>query len=391
MDIIDFIAASPSSYHAAEEVARRLGFTRHDEADEWDASPGGHVIVRGGAVAAWFVPERPVGGFRIVGSHTDSPGLMVKPTPDFTQAGWKQVAVEIYGGPLLHTWFDRDLTVAGQIITAEGERRLVNTGSILRLPSLAIHLYRKDEFAPERQAHMQPVLLEGTSLMEHLGNPVAFNLIAADAAPGAVIGDFICAGRLDNLSSVHASLVAFQQATRDYRGSDVLVMVAFDHEEVGSSSRFGAAGPLLEDVLTRTALALGQDPRRMFAQSTCVSADAAHSVHPNYASKHDPVQRPIVGAGPVTKINANQRYASDAASVAVWERACARAGVPVQRFVSNNNVPCGSTIGPITATRLGISTVDVGVPMLSMHSAREMVGVHDQLWLSQALEAYLVG
>ena len=199
---------------------------------------------------------------------------------------------------------------------------------------------------------------------------------------------------MDNLSSVHASLEAMQRAAQDYDGSDILVMMAFDHEEVGSSSRYGAAGPILQDVLTRTARALGANEEerfQMFARSSCVSADAAHSVHPNYADKHDPTHQPIIGQGPVTKINGNQRYASDAQTIALWETACAKAGVPVQRFVGNNDVPCGSTIGPITATRLGIDTVDVGVPMLSMHSAREMVGEQDQIWLSRALEAYLKG
>ncbi|QPK80193.1 M18 family aminopeptidase [Corynebacterium lizhenjunii] len=410
---IDFIAASPSSYHAAAEAARQLelaGFTRQHEAEPWQATPGGHVLVRGGAVMAWYVPEGagPHSGFKVVGSHTDSPGLALKPQPDFQSAGWQQVAVEVYGGALLHTWFDRELTVAGQLVTRAGQQLLVNTGPLLRLPSLAIHLYRSDEFKPERQAHMQPVLTVGqpgasvlSVVAEHAGvraeDIAAFNLITADAARGKVFGageEFIAAGRMDNLSSVFASLQALLRVAQDYDGEDVLVMAAFDHEEVGSGSRYGAAGPILADVLGRTAGALGASAdqvHQMYARSSCVSADAAHSVHPNYAGKHDPTHQPIIGAGPVTKINGNQRYASDASTVALWEAACARAGVPAQRFVGNNGVPCGSTIGPITATRLGIDTVDVGVPMLSMHSAREMVGARDQLWLAQGLEAYLKG
>ena len=412
-DFLDFIAASPSSYHAADEVSRQLsaaGFEVQDEGTQWSAAPGGHVMVRGGAVAAWYVPEGADknSGFRIVGSHTDSPGLVLKPTPDFSAAGWQQVAVEIYGGALLHTWFDRELTVAGQIVTKDGTRHLVNTGPVLRLPSLAIHLYRKDEFKPDRQHNMQPVLSVGdpeASILQVVGEKVgvakqdiaSFNLITADAARGEVFGageQFIAAGRMDNLSSVHASLAAMKKAAEEYQGKDILVMMAFDHEEVGSSSRYGAGGPILADVLTRTARALGvneEERFQMFSRSSCVSADAAHSVHPNYVGKHDPTHHPIVGKGPVTKINGNQRYASDATTVALWEAACEKAGVPVQRFVGNNDVPCGSTIGPITATRLGIDTVDVGVPMLSMHSAREMVGERDQVWLAQALEAYLVG
>ncbi|WP_408919978.1 M18 family aminopeptidase [Corynebacterium tuberculostearicum] len=412
-DFLDFIAASPSSYHAADEVSRQLreaGFEVQDEGTQWSAAPGGHVMVRGGAVAAWYVPEGADknSGFRIVGSHTDSPGLVLKPTPDFSAAGWQQVAVEIYGGALLHTWFDRELTVAGQIVTKDGTRHLVNTGPVLRLPSLAIHLYRKDEFKPDRQHNMQPVLSVGdpeASILQVVGEKVSvakqdiasFNLITADAARGEVFGageQFIAAGRMDNLSSVHASLAAMKRAAEEYQGKDILVMMAFDHEEVGSSSRYGAGGPILADVLTRTARALGANEEerfQMFSRSSCVSADAAHSVHPNYVGKHDPTHHPIIGKGPVTKINGNQRYASDATTVALWEAACEKAGVPVQRFVGNNGVPCGSTIGPITATRLGIDTVDVGVPMLSMHSAREMVGERDQVWLAQALEAYLVG
>ena len=412
-DFLDFIAASPSSYHAADEVSRQLceaGFEVQDEGTQWSAAPGGHVMVRGGAVAAWYVPEGADknSGFRIVGSHTDSPGLVLKPTPDFSAAGWQQVAVEIYGGALLHTWFDRELTVAGQIISKDGTRHLVNTGPVLRLPSLAIHLYRKDEFKPDRQQNMQPILSVGdpeASIVQVVGEKVgvakqdiaSFNLITADAARGEVFGAgerFIAAGRMDNLSSVHASLEAMKNAAEEYQGKDILVMMAFDHEEVGSSSRYGAGGPILADVLTRTARALGANEEerfQMFSRSSCVSADAAHSVHPNYVGKHDPTHHPIIGKGPVTKINGNQRYASDATTVALWEAACEKAGVPVQRFVGNNDVPCGSTIGPITATRLGIDTVDVGVPMLSMHSAREMVGERDQVWLAQALEAYLVG
>lgn len=335
---------------------------------------------------------------------------MLKPTPDFDAAGWQQVAVEIYGGPLLHTWFDRELTVAGQVVTKDGAHHLVNTGPILRLPSLAIHLYRKDEFKPDRQHNMQPVLSVGTpdaSVLRVVAESIgvaqdeisAFNLITADAQRGTVFGTgerFIAAGRMDNLSSVFASLVAMRNAAqqKDYGHEDILVMAAFDHEEVGSASRFGAAGPILADVLGRTGRALGaneEERYQMYARSCCVSADAAHSVHPNYAGKHDPTHHPIIGKGPVTKINGNQRYASDATTVSLWERACERAKVPFQRFVGNNDVPCGSTIGPITATRLGIDTVDVGVPMLSMHSAREMVGERDQVWMAKAIEAYLLG
>lgn len=410
-DFIDFIEQSPSSYHAAEVVASRLqvaGFARVDETAQWPSTPGGYVMVRGGAVMAWVVPENFTGGFKIVGSHTDSPGLMVKPNPDFRNAGWSQLAVEVYGGPILHTWFDRELKLAGQAVLKDGSRRLVDTGALVRIPNLAIHLHREKNFEPDRQVHVQPIIgldADDVSFAEILAEKLevdaeeisAYNLITVDSQRGEVFGaghKFLAAGRMDNLSSVWASMQALISAAEDYSGEDVLVLSAFDHEEVGSASRYGAAGPILEDVLTRTAAALGkneEERRQIYARSSCISVDAAHSVHPNYAGKHDPTHHPLIGQGPVTKINANQRYASDATSIHLWESACERAGVPVQRFVGNNAVPCGSTIGPITATRLGIDTVDVGVPLLSMHSARELVGVQDQLWMIDALKAYLVG
>lgn len=397
LDIVDFIDASPSSFHAAEEVAQRLedeGFVRQDETDHWQAE-GGHYLVRGGAVMAWWVPDNPR-GFRIIGSHTDSPGLKLKPHPEFFAHGFHQIAVEVYGGPILTSWFDRDLTVAGRVVLADGATRLVNTGPIARVPNLAIHLDRDPTIDP--QSSVQPITPE--PIMEVIAKEigvdkndiVAHDLITADAQRGDVIGDWLHAGRLDNLSSVWASVEAYVSAIRSGdTGDDVLVLAAFDHEEVGSATTTGAAGPILEDVLVRTARALGKDERRMYAAGSVVSVDAAHSVHPNYPGKHDPTHHPLLGKGPVTKHNAKARYASDAHTVAQWERACRAVGVPVQAFVSNNAVPCGSTIGPITATRLGIPAVDVGVAMLSMHSAREMVSMSDLEWLAQGLEAYLIG
>lgn len=412
-DFLDFLAAAPSSHHAAAEVSARLqaaGFTPQDPARAWDASPGGHVMVRGGAVMAWWVPEdaSPDSGFRIIGSHTDSPGFTLKPEPELHSAGWQQAAVEVYGGPILASWLDRELTLAGRVVLADGSDRLVDTGPLLRIPHLAVHLDRSSELKLDRQVHLQPVYAAGAPELSVMGciaeqigvareDIIAHNLITADTQPGAVFGgagDFLAAGRLDNLTSVFTSLKAMLGAVASGdTGSDILVLAAFDHEEVGSNSTTGAAGPILEDVLARTAGALGADEehrRQMFARSSCVSADAAHSVHPNYAGKHDPTHHPLLGSGPVLKVNGNQRYASDAVTSGMWQRACASAGVPSQTFVGRNDVPCGSTIGPITATRLGIDTVDVGVPLLSMHSARELAGVQDLLWFTQALEAYLI-
>lgn len=421
----DFVAASPSSYHAAAEVARRLedvGYIREDEKAPWDAdavTPGGHYTVRGGAVVAWDVPagaDPVTSGFRIVGSHTDSPGLKLKPLGDVTgPAGWRQAGVEIYGGAILASWLDRELRLAGRIVLADGTESLVATGPVLRVPHLAIHLDRSvnTDLTLDRQRHMLPVFAVGEDAPTILdvvaqaagveaADIVSHDLITVDAQHGEIFGaqeDFLASGRMDNLTSVFASVAALTASSAASAGKagknggnrDIRVLAAFDHEEVGSATTSGAAGPVLEDVLVRIAAALGADTaatRAMYARSSCVSADAAHSIHPNHAGKHDPVNHPVMNAGPVLKVNANQRYATDAVTAALWHRACADAGVPDQVFAGNNDVPCGSTIGPITATRLGIPTVDVGIPLLSMHSAREMAGVKDLAWFAAALHAY---
>lgn len=407
-DFIDFLRATPSSFHAAAEVASRLeaaGFTRQDPGAAWDATPGGHVLVSGGAAVAWWVPASAsqASAFRVVGAHNDSPGFVLKPNAEFTAAGWRQLAVEVYGGPIIPSWFDRDLELAGRLALRDGSTALVRTGAVARIPHLAIHLHRSNDFEPDRQRHVQPVLgPEGTgrpfkdvladAAGVGVGDIVAADLITVDAQGPAELGGMLAAGRLDNLTSVWAGLEAITAASREVpEGRDVLVFTAFDHEEVGSASPTGAGGPLLTRVLGRTARALGADEdarAAMLERSFCVSADAAHSVHPNYPEKHDPGHQPILGRGPVTKINANQRYSSTAVTVARWRAALAAAGVRGQDFVGNNAVPCGSTIGPISATRTGVPTVDVGVPLLSMHSARELCDPADVAGLATALTAY---
>ena len=392
----DFIAQSPSAFHASATVAERLeaeGFTRSVSLDDGAHAPGGHLIERDGAVVAWWVPENARPCFRVVGSHTDSPGLMAKPDPDVVREGFRQVAVEVYGGPILASWLDRDLTFAGRVVTADRTEHLVNTGPVARVPNLAIHLYRGDMPEIDRQVHTPPILGVDRPLLQLAAESaglcaediVAHELITADAQPGQVIGDLLAAGRLDNLTSVWASLEAMLAAKDE--AQDILVLAAFNHEEVGSASTAGAGGPLLERVLTKVAQGFG-DPAEIIANSIQVSADAAHAVHPNYPGKHDPTHHPLVNKGPVLKINANQRYASNAATETEWILACRAASVPHQTFVGNNAVPCGSTIGPISATRLGLPTVDVGVPLLSMHSARELCGVDDMDYFVRALTAF---
>lgn len=419
-DLARFVTASPSSYHAARETAVRAvaaGFTEIDETADWATavSPGARIaVVRDGAVIVVAVPEGATATtpFRIVGAHTDSPGFKLKPKPSTAAAGWLQAGVEIYGGPLLNSWLDRELELAGRIVTRDGAEHLVRTGPYLRIPQLAIHLDRDANagLTLDRQRHVQPVFgtgeptagdlvglfagLAGVASEDVLG----YDLLTADTQEPRTFGQgdaLFASGRLDNLSSVHAGLTALLSAAES--GSDgeaVLVLAAFDHEELGSESRSGASGPFLSDVMSRIGAALGAGPAdlaRAFAASWVVSADAGHAVHPNYAEKHDPIVRPLAGRGPLLKINANQRYSTDAHGAALWARASEAAGVPFQEFVSNNTVPCGSTIGPLTATRLGIRTVDVGVPLLSMHSARELVHVDDVTALAAAATAFYAG
>ncbi|MFB4350887.1 M18 family aminopeptidase [Microbacterium sp. CR_7] len=416
-DLADFVAASPSSYHAAAETARRLeaaGFERLHEAQAWQVRPGGrYVVVRDGATIGWTVPEDATATTptHVFGAHTDSPGFKLKPQPTTGGRGWLQAAVEVYGGPLLNSWLDRELTLAGRLALADGRVVLADTGALLRLPQLAVHLDRgvnNNGLALDKQAETQPVwglgdVAEADILAELAGSAGVsasdirgYDVVIADAARGAVFGRddaFFASGRLDDLASVHAGVVALAQSGVADSGP-IAVLAAFDHEELGSSSRSGAAGPFLEDILGRVYDALGADAsqrRQAFASSWCLSSDVGHSVHPNYAQKHDPVVQPVLGSGPILKLNANQRYATDAVGSAAWRDWCDAADVTTQEFVSNNNVPCGSTIGPITATRLGIRTVDVGIPILSMHSARELAGVSDLYDLTRVAGAFFAG
>lgn len=419
IDYRHFLLDSPSPYHAADLVARRLedaGFSRQNEREPWDASPGGHVMVRNGAAIAWVVPEvlAEDAGFRIVGAHTDSPAFRIKPSlTSVTADGWSLIDVEVYGGMIWNSWLDRELAVAGRLIMADGSQVLVRTGALARIPQLAIHLDRSinsEGLHLDPQKDLHPVWTvdnpEANFLHEvaryagvEAGDIEAVDLLLLPQQGPETFGakgEFVAAGQQDNLSSVHAGLSAMERLMSEGVPSsgDVCVFACFNNEEIGSDTRSGAGGPILQTVLERTGAALGRDldgRARMYAASSCVSADAAHSVHPNYADRHDPANRPVMGRGPILKINANQRYATDAESTALWKRACRAAGVASQNFVSNNAVPCGSTIGPITATRLGILTVDVGVGLLSMHSAREMSHIDDLLSLSKVLQAYWAG
>ena len=419
-DLLAFVDAAPSPFHAVAEMARRLesaGFAPLGESQRWTLSPGDarYVVRDGGSIAAFRVGSAPPSesGFRLIGAHTDSPSLKVRPRPDVHRHGSALVGVEPYGSLLAHTWLDRDLTLAGRVSVRRDDgasaMRLVHLpGAPLRIPSLAIHLHREvreEGLRLDPQRHLVPLwspddgsgagLLD--TLADHLGVDAAvilgMDLVTADTMAAGLAGRdgaYVVAPRLDNLASCHAGLSALVDASS---GAATQVLVANDHEEVGSSSAEGAAGSFLPDVLERVvAVCEGGGPESFAmarARSTLVSADMAHAVHPNYADRHDPEHRPRLGAGPVLKVNANQSYATDAGSGAWFAARCADAGVGLQHFVTRADLPCGSTIGPLTATRSGIATVDVGNPLLSMHSIREQAAVADIAPMIAVLRAHL--
>ncbi|MFF8831953.1 M18 family aminopeptidase [Streptomyces sp. NPDC015131] len=415
-DLMTFLAASPTPYHAVANAGDRLekaGFRRLDETAAWDGTSGGKYVVRGGAIIAWYVPEgaAPHTPFRIVGAHTDSPNLRVKPQPDMGAHGWRQVAVETYGGTLLNTWLDRDLGLSGRLTLRDGGHRLVSVDRpLLRVPQLAIHLDRQanEGLKLDRQRHMQPIWGLGDDVRE--GDLIRFVAAEADVDAADVAGwdlmvhaleapaylgrdrELLAGPRMDNLLSVHAATAALTAVAGAGEPEFIPVLAAFDHEENGSESDTGAQGPLLGGVLERSVFARGgtyEDRARAFAGTVCLSSDTGHAVHPNYAERHDPTHHPRAGGGPILKVNVNQRYATDGSGRAVFAAACEEAGVPWQTFVSSNDMPCGTTIGPITAARHGIRTVDIGVAILSMHSARELCAADDPYLLANTLVAFL--
>lgn len=408
-----FIDASPTPFHAVASLAARLegaGFTAFDERSLWEVEPGtpGYVVRDGGSIIAFRVGTAPIAeaGFRIAGAHTDSPTYRIRPNPDVEHVGYAQVAVEVYGGPLHHTWLDRDLTVAGRVVDAEGDTHLVHLpGAPLRIPSLAIHLQRdlyEKGLKLNPQQHLLPVWSAAAddasiidAVADHLGvdGLVAWDLVVADTQPSGLGGRddaFVMAPRQDNLVSCHAAVDALLAAEP---AAATQVVVCNDHEEVGSGSAEGARGSMLADVLTRLVAATGDtDPQslpRAVAGSVLVSADSAHAVHPNYADKHDAGHRPRLGGGPVVKVHASQAYATDAGTAGWFMARCREADVPFQVFTNRADSPSGSTIGPLTATRLGIPTVDIGNPLLSMHSVREQSAAADLPHLVAALARHL--
>ena len=412
-DLITFLDGSPSPWHVVATAAERLtqaGFESVDLEQPWSTVPARGFVVRGAALVAWkrAAPADGTSPLRLVGAHTDSPGLRIKPRPDTGGVGWKQLGVEVYGGALINSWLDRDLGIAGRVELTDGSAIDIRIDeAVCRVPHLAIHLDRdvnERGLILDKQQHLTPVWGSGSPragefaewLAGRLGCATvdvgAWELCLFDRTPPEILGadqSLLAAGRLDNQVSCWAAVEAITGTADPEQSSAVIAL--FDHEEVGSESATGAAGPLLEHVLERLSATTGASRSEFLAQlarSTCVSADNAHAVHPNYRERHEPDHQPIVNRGPAIKLNSNQRYATSARSAAMLQRVFEEAGVPSQVFVSRNNMPCGTTIGPITATRLGIETVDVGVPQLSMHSARELCGVADPVSLARGLRHY---
>ncbi len=425
----DFIASSPTAYHAAANIAVKLqaaGFSQISPNRPWPTQAGSYYLHHEGAVIAWKTGGQPA-PFRIVAAHTDSPALKLKPVPTRTTAdGWNQLLVEVYGGALNATWLDRELVVAGKLVDSKGAEHLVSTPPLALIPSLAPHLdagVNTKGLVLDPQQHLQPLWGIGNTgstnrpapsllpyLAEQAGLTPSADLLAWELflvpaqQPGffGVNNEFLAAGRQDNLSSTYAALHALlnSETTTNF----VPVVAFFDHEEVGSASSTGARGNMLSDVLRRTVTAQTAsaaspsntvDPTEVLAQlmseTSLLSADAGHGVHPNYPDKLDPQVRPMLGDGPMLKVDADQRYVSNAQGAALWRGLCQQAGVPTQTYVTHSSLRSGSTIGPALATDLGVTTADVGVPLLAMHSTREVSHVRDTYLLSQALSSYFSG
>ena len=418
-DLLNFIDASPSPWHAVDSLEKQLitaGFIKLDETAAWQMQSGNsYFVTRGGAsIIAFTLGKQALtdSGFRIVGAHTDSPGLRLKPQAVFGSDGLVRIGVEVYGGPILATFTDRDLSVAGRVTvrtTSGHETKLLKfDDALMRLPNLAIHMNREVNdkglvlnkqtelpllFAESEDgvaADKQFLTYIAQSLHIDAADILTFELNVFDTQQGKFWGEnqeFIADSQLDNLASCHAAITALL-ASKDQDASSVCAL--FDHEEVGSESATGASGSFLSDVINRIATCTGlseEDRLRTLAKSFFISADMAHAYHPNHPGAYEPCHHVLVNKGPVIKTNANQRYASNADTAAHFITLCERAGVPYQQYAHRTDLGCGSTIGPIIASGLGISSVDVGSPMWAMHSIRESAGVADHAYMIAVLKA----
>lgn len=414
-----YVDASPSPFHAVATSAAMLegsGFRRLDERAAWPQERGRFYTVRGGSLVAWSTEfaEAADSPMRVVGAHTDSPNLRIKPRPDLARAGWQLLGVEVYGGALVNSWLDRDLGLSGRVTVREGSTltpRLLRVDEpILRVSQLAPHLDRsvhEDGLKLNAQQHVAPhwglgdqpgdfAAYVAEQLDVRVEDVLAWDLMTHDLTPSRRTGrnrEFVAAARLDNLATSYAGTRALLGAVDVAPASPATqVIVLFDHEEVGSMSERGAASQLFPTVVERIVGQLGGDRdamHRALAGTVIASGDMAHATHPHYADRHEPQHTIAMNGGPVLKINTKLRYATDSVGAAVFRAAGEQAGVPVQEFVSRSDLPCGSTVGPMTAAQSGATTVDFGAPTLSMHSTRELAGSTDQAMYAACLASFL--
>ena len=418
-DLLNFIDASPSPWHVVETAKQHLlaqGFSSLSEADPWQLKAGAKYFVtrNDASIIAFTLGSEDLveSGFRIVGAHTDSPGLRLKPQAAFGGDGLVRIGVEVYGGPILATFTDRDLSIAGRVMvrTASGhETKLIKfEDTLMRLPNLAIHMNREvndkglkldkqkelplifGESASGFEADQQFLAHIAKALKVEVHHILSFELNVFDTQKGAFWGAeqaYIANSQLDNLASCHAALTAMLAS---HNSATTNICALFDHEEVGSESASGASGSFLNDTISRIANATGlnaEDNQRALAQSFFVSADMAHAYHPNHPGAYEPCHHVMVNHGPVIKTNANQRYSTNADTAARFMTLCEKANVPFQQYAHRTDLGCGSTIGPIVAAQLGIASVDVGAPMWAMHSVRESAGVLDHSYMVAVLSA----
>ena len=422
-DLLNFIDASPSPWHAVECVAELLkenGFKPLIENQPWQFKKNGrYYVVRDGAsIIAFVIGNQALveSGFRIVGAHTDSPGLRLKPKAAFSSQGIAQLGVEVYGGPILATFTDRDLSLAGRVMVREGEthvaRHVQFNSSIVRLPNLAIHMNREVNdkglvlnkqtglplifgfAADSAEAQTQLTNALAKQLNVAAADIITWDLNVYDTQKGSFWGlndEFVANSQLDNLASCHAAISALLS---NKKPDSTSICALFDHEEVGSESATGASGSFMSDVITRICASTStssstsaEDRLRTLANSFFISADMAHAYHPNHASSFEPCHLALVNQGPVIKTNANQRYSTNADTAARFIQLCKRAEIPYQQYAHRTDLGCGSTIGPILAAQLGVATVDVGNPMWAMHSIRESAGVLDHSYMIAVLKA----
>ena len=421
--LLNFIYASPSPWHAVKQVEAHLEafqFIKLDETSAWDLQPGRrYYVVRDDSSIVIFVQgQKPLveTGFKLVGAHTDSPGLRIKPNAASGIDGLLRLGVEVYGGPILATFADRDLSLAGRITYKDDSNAITSTllkfdQTLLRLPNLAIHMNRgvNDDGLKLHKQNELPLILSALAqdclpqayfshlLQEQAGCEIerilSWDLAVYDTQKGAFWGaeqEFYADSQLDNLASCHAALQALlDEAILDNEGT--LVCAFFDHEEIGSESNKGADGSFLTDVLQRIALATVQnkdDYARALAKSYMISADMAHAYQPSFPLAYDPDHKVIVNKGPVIKVNVNNRYSTESLSQALFIDWCEQAEVPYQKYSHRSDLGCGSTIGPITSARLGIRSIDVGNPLWAMHSIRESAGVLDHSYMIKVLKQF---